>query len=396
MPIESPFHPRTSALCTSLRWKDWAGYFAVCSYGVHHESEYHAFRQAAGMIDVTPLFKYEVRGRDASRLLSLIMVKDIGKLRAGRVTYLCWCDDDGKVMDDGTVSRLEQDRFRVTAAEPALAWLQRHARGLDVTVEDVTSTLAALAVQGPGARDVVDGAADADIAALKFFRVVRTRLGGRDAWVSRTGYTGDLGYEVWVASEDALPVWDALMEAGRPHRLLPAGLDALDVTRVEAGFLMNGVDYFSSHHCLIESRKSTPYELGLGWTVSLEREPFIGQAALRAEKARGHAWSFVGLEIDWDEYEEIFASFGLPPQVPSGAWRTPVPVYDSRGRQVGKATSGAWSPVLKRNLALATIRTPWAAPGTRVNIEVTAEYERRQAQAVVRETPFFNPPRKRA
>jgi aminomethyltransferase len=379
-----------------MRWKDWAGYYAVCSYDVSHEREYYAFRHAAGLIDVTPLFKYEVHGPDAARLLSTVMARNIGKLKPGRVTYVCWCDDDGKVVDDGTVARLDEDYFRVTAAEPTLAWLMRHARSLDVSIEDSASRIAALALQGPRSRDILNHAADADLSRLRFFGITRTRIAGADVWVSRTGYTGDLGYEIWMSAEEAVTVWDALVESGAPHRMLPAGLDALDVTRVEAGFIMNGVDYFSANHCLVDARKSTPYELGLGWSVNLDRAPFVGQRALREEASRGPAWSFVGLEIDWDEYEALFASFGLPPQVPSGAWRSAVPVYDSRGRQIGQATSGAWSPVLKLNLALASIRTPWASPGTRVQIEVTAMYERRQVTALVRKTPFFDPERKKA
>jgi aminomethyltransferase len=396
MPIQSPFHPRTSALCTSMLWKDWAGYYAVCSYDTCHEREYHSFRQAAGLIDVTPLYKYEVRGPDATRLLSLVMVRNIRKLKVGRVTYLCWCDDDGKVVDDGTVSRLDEDHYRVTAAEPAMAWMQHQARGLRVTIEDSTAQVAALALQGPRSREILGQIAETDLGSLKFFAVVRTAMDGAPVWISRTGYTGDLGYEIWVEREHALKVWDAVMEAGRPHRILPAGLDALDVTRVEAGFIMNGVDYFSSNHCLIDSRKSTPYEINLGWTVNLDREPFVGQAALTAEKQRGPAWTFVGLVYDWDEYEALFDEFNLPPQVPAGAWRSPVPVYDTRGRQIGRATSGAWSPILKKNLALASIQSAWAAPGTRLKIEVTAEYERRQVSVTVAKVPFFNPERKRA
>ena len=214
--------------------------------------------------------------------------------------------------------------------------------------------------------------------------------------ISRTGFTGDLGYEVWVHRDHALRVWDGLVEAGKPHRLEPAGLDAMDVTRVEAGFIMNGVDYFSAHHCLIDSRKSSPFELGLGWTVKLDRDPFVGQAALLAEKERGSEWAMVGLEYDWDEFEALFAEFGLPPSPPAAAWRDGVPVYDQNGRQVGQATSGAWSPMLKKNLALAQVRSENAAEGSRLRIEVTVEYERRQCTAVVTKTPFYNPDRKRA
>jgi aminomethyltransferase len=396
MPIPTPFHPRTAELCTSMFWKEWAGYHAVRSFDTSHEREYFAFRNGAGVIDVSPLYKYEVKGPDAAALLSRVTVREIRSLPVGRVTYLCWCDDDGKVVDDGTVSRLDDQHYRLTAADPTLAWLHRFARPYRVTLEDSSARIAALAIQGPTSRDVLRQCSDAPLDRLPFFGTTAARLDGIEVQISRTGYTGDLGYEVWVDREHAVKVWDALMAAGQGYRCLPAALDAMDVTRIEAGFIMNGVDYFNATHCLIESRKSTPYELGLGWTVKLDRDPFVGQAALRAEQERGSAWGLVGIRYDWDEYEALFARKGLPPQVPAGAWRSGVPVYDGSGKQVGQATSGAWSPMLKANLALASVRTPHHAPGTRLQVEVTVEYERHRVGAVVENTPFYNPERKRS
>ena len=407
MPIPTPFHPRTSALCESMRWKDWAGYYAVCSFDTHHDREYFAFRHATGMIDVSPLFKYDVRGEDAASFLSRVMAKDIRRLEVSQVAYVCWCDDDGKVIDDGTVSRLDEDHYRVTAAEPSWSWLQRYSRGFDFALEDTTERIAALSLQGPTSRDILREASDADVDALRFFRTTRATIDGIDVWISRTGYTGDLGYEVFVDvgvddggrgqdPDRALRLWDALMAAGEPFGIEPAGLDAMDVTRVEAGFIMNGVDYFSANHAMIDAHKSTPYELGLGWTVDLDREPFTGQAALRREKEAGPATKFVGIELDWDEHEALFAAHDLPPEVCTSAWRDPVPVYDAFGRQVGKATSGAWSPTLKKNLALAEIDAACAAIGRQLRFEVTVEYERKTVTCTVRKRPFFDPERKRA
>jgi aminomethyltransferase len=396
MPIPSPFHPRTSGACTSYRWKDWAGYHAVCSYDTYHEREYFAFRHAAGVIDVTPLFKYDVLGADAAAFLSKVMVRNIAKLRVGQVTYCCWCDDDGKVLDDGTVARLRETHYRVTAAEPNLSWLRRNARGFDVAIEDTTAKIAALSLQGPTSRDILKQACDADLDALAFFRLTRARVDGFEAVITRTGYSGDLGYEVWVENEHAVVLWDALMAAGRGFGLEPAGLDAYDMARIEAGFIMNGVDYFSANHCAIESRKSTPYETGLGWTVNLKRGPFNGQAALKAEKRAGAARRFVGLEIDWDQTERLFEEVGLPPEISSHAWRDPRPVYTPAGVQVGQATSGCWSPTLKRNLALATINAPFGRVGDELRLEVTVEYVRHPVKAIVRKKPFFDPERKRA
>ncbi len=396
MPIMSPFHPRTAALCTSLLWKEWAGYYAVRSFNTILEPEYQAIRHTAGLLDVTPLYKYEVHGPHAAQFLSWVTVRDITKLAVGRMTYLCWCDDDGKVVDDGTVAHLEDDRFRVTAAEPAFAWLSRQARGFDVRIEDSSQKLAALALQGPVSLQILAQITAMDLAALRYFGITPARVDGAEAWISRTGYTGDLGYEIWVPAAQALGVWDALIDAGRAHRIVPIGLDALDVSRIEAGFIMNGVDYWSANHCLMPARKSSPAEIGLGWTVKVEREPFVGQAALRAEAARGAATSFVGLVIVWEEFEALHAQYGLPPRVPAGAWRTPVPLYDGRGKQVGYATSGAWSPILKQNLALASVRSGSATPGTRLEIEVTVEFERRRVGAIVTALPFFDPERKKA
>lgn len=396
MPVPSPFHERTSALCTSLLYKEWAGYHAVRSYDTGFEREYYAMRHAAGLIDVTALCKYEVSGPGAAAFLSRVMVKDIGKLRPGRVTYLCWCDDDGKVLDDGTVTCLAEDRYRVTAAEPSYAHLARNTRRFEVEVADSSEHIAALALQGPTSRDILIAAGAEAARELRYFGHARAEIAGAAVDITRTGYTGDLGYEIWVGNDRALEVYDALMAAGKPYRIEPAGLDALDVTRVEAGFIMNGVDYFSANRCFIESRKSSPYELGLGWAVQLDREPFIGQAALRAEVRRGRAWALCGLVYDWDELEALFDRYGLPPQTPRGTSRDPVPVYDAGGkRQVGHVTSATWSPVLKKMIALACLENPAAAIGTPLRVEVTAEYQRHTIACRVEKLPFFDPPRRR-
>jgi aminomethyltransferase len=395
MPIPSPFHERTQALCTSYRWKDWAGYCAVCSFDTTHDREYFAFRESAGLLDVTPLYKYEVYGPDAAALLGRMMVRDVTKLKAGRMAYTCWCDDDGKVIDDGTVARLEESYFRVTAADPTLHWLQALGRGLDVKLEDSSARLGALALQGPTSRAILRDAGDADMDKLKFFGITRAKIGGIPVWISRTGYTGDLGYEIWVEREQALAIWDALMEAGKPHGIEPAALDALDVTRIEAGFVLLGVDYFSSEKMVLETRKSTPLELGFGWMVDLERGNFIGRDAIAAEKKRGSIWHLVGLEVSWEDLETLYASFNLPPSLPATARRDALPVYDEDGRQVGQATSHTWSPLLKKYLAIASVRNGHEAKGTKLQIEHTVEYERRKVTATVAQLPFFDPERKR-
>jgi aminomethyltransferase len=394
MPRPTPFHPRTRELCTSLLYKEWAGCYAVCRYDTYHEREYYALRHAATVMDATPLYKYDLRGEGAAELLSRITVRDFTRTAVGRVSYVCWCNEEGKVLDDGTVTRLDDRHFRMTSAEPCFEWLIRNARGLALEARDVSRELAALALQGPKSREILEALVGPTIGDLRFFRATPAQIGALEILVTRTGYTGDLGYELWVENDDALPLWDSLMEAGRIHGLLPMGLDALDVSRVEAGFVLQGVDYFTARRALIERQTSTPYELNFDWMVQLEREPFVGQAALRNEKQRGPLRRLVGLDIDWEEFEALYGSFGLPPHLETMTCRLGVPVYKS-GHQIGQATSRTWSPTLKRYLALSTVASEWAEPGTEIEIEVTVEYERRRAKATVTPTPFFDPERKK-
>jgi aminomethyltransferase len=394
MPVPSPFHARTAALCTSYAWKHWAGYYAVCHFGETHIPEYWAFREACGLTDVTPLFKYQVEGRDAARLLSRMAVRGFEKARIGRVSYTCWCDAQGKVIDDGTVTRLAEERFFVTAAEPSLAWMTRLGRGLDARIDDVSERIAALSLQGPSSRAVLAACCDADVEALRFFGSADASLDGVPARISRTGYTGDLGYEIWCDAADALRVWDALMSAGRAHGIQPAGLDALDMARIEAGFVMLGVDYHSAPRVTIDARRSTPYEIGLDWCVDLERGAFVGQEALRAEAARGADWKLVGVEADALEIERLYESYDLPPRLAAAASRETLPLY-AEGRFAGQVTSSVWSPLLKRHLGLASVQAQHAAAGTRLQLEHTVLYERRTIPVQVVEKPFFDPERKR-
>lgn len=397
MPIPTPFHDRTAALCSSYRWTDWAGYYAVSSYNLPNDSEYYSLRHAAGIIDISPLFKYEVSGPDAALFLSRIMTKNIEDIPIGRAVYCCWCDDFGKIIDDGTVFRLDNERLRVHTAEPMLAWFEQFKRGFDVSLEDISAKVAALAIQGPTSRDILRQISDMDMDALAYYQLTMAQLDKLPVLISRTGYTGDLGYEIWMDNAAALPLWDALMSAGKPYLLQPFGLDVLDIARIEAGLILNGIEFHNATHCLVESQKSTPFELGLGWTVDLDREPFCGQQALKAEQATGSQLALVGLELDWDEQAALYAKHGLPVQVHPGAWRSGVPVYNNDGRrQIGKATSGAWSPMIKKNLALAAVDTRYAEIGTRLKIEYTVEYQRETVTAEVASRPFYNPEHKRS
>ena len=391
----TPFHARTAALMESQQWRRWAGHMVASSYELVHDREYHAIRSAAALLDVSPLYKYMLTGRDASKLLDRVVIRNVSASKVGQVLYTCWCDEAGKVIDDGTISRLGEQTFRLTSAEPAFRWLHLNAHGFEVRIEDVSESTAALALQGPNARAILQQLTSSDLSTLKYFRLIETTLKGIRVAISRTGYTGDLGYEIWVDATSALPLWDALIEAGTPYGITPCGILALDMARVEAGLMLLDVDYVSAHRAVIESQKSSPYELNLGWAVDLKKERFIGQEALRAEAARGSGWQFIGLEVDWTSLEKLFADVGLPPKLPTAAWRTSVPVYEG-GTQVGYATSGCWSPLLKRSIALAHLQTPWATPGRTLSMEVTVEHRRKQAAVRVVKTPFFDPPRKRA
>lgn len=396
MPIPSPFHERTSKLCESLFWKDWAGFHTVVSYDTCHEAEYMALRHSVAMQDMTPLYKYEIRGPDTARFLDRIMVRSASRMKVGQVHYLCWCDDAGKVIDDGTVTRLAKDHFRLSAAEPTLFWLERFRRGFDVTFEDRHESLGILSIQGPFARDMLLQVTDL-VDGLGYFKARQGKLAEFDVTVSRTGYTGDLGFEVWVDEKDAVKVWDALWDAGRAYSLKANGMAALDVARVEAGYIMNGVDYYSAHQCMIESRKSSPYEIGLGWTVKPgKKRQFIGRKAILEEKAKGSAWAFSGIEIDWLDLEARFGKHGLPPELPHGVWREPHCIYDTGGLQVGYASSGSWSPLMKKNLALVTLKPGYDRPGQPLLIEWMVEFQRVLLECKVVPPPFFDPERKKA
>ena len=395
MPIGTPVHERTSALCESLNYREWSGYYAVSAYEGHHEHEYNAIRNASALIDISPLFKYLVTGRDAVRFVDRIITRDASKMSVGQVFYTPWCDEHGKVIDDGTVSRLSERTFRWTAADPNLRWFRQNAPGLDVRIEDVSEETAALAIQGPTSGRLLSAAADAPIERLRYFRVTSGTIAGIPVDISRTGYTGDLGYEVWMPAVHATRVWDALMQQGRPFDIKPAGMLALDVARIEAGLLLIDVDFFSSKKALIAQQAYTPYEMGLGRLVTPRNTRFIGSRALQDEQRRGPARQITGLEVEWTAVERIYEKLGLAPAVGATASRVAVPVYRS-GRQVGKATSTTWSPVLKRMIALATIERPHYAVGSALEVEVTVEAVRHRVGAKVVPTPFFNPPRKTA
>src|SRR5579862_4161028 len=395
LPVGTAFHERTFPLCQSLNYREWSGYYAVSVYEVHHEHEYNAIRNAAALIDISPLYKYLVTGKDATKLVNRVITRDIRKVSVGQVIYCCWCDEQGKVIDDGTITRLDENKYRWTAADPSLRWFRQNGINMDVQVEDISEKAAALALQGPTSGKLLKSVAEADIANLKYFRVTHGKIAGVPVDISRTGYTGDLGYEIWVPWSDAAKVWDALWEKGKQFDLHAAGMLALDVARTEAGLLLIEVDYTSSKKALIAAQRFSPYELGFAKMVHLEKENFIGKRALEQDAKKGVSRQLVGLEVDWIDVEQLYEKYGLTPAAPAQASRVAVPVYSGE-KQVGKATTTSWSPTLKKMIALASIETEHSKPGTSLQMEITIEAIRLKTNVKVTNLPFFNPARKTA
>ncbi|MGC2285811.1 MAG: aminomethyltransferase family protein [Candidatus Acidiferrum sp.] len=396
MPVGTAFHERTLKLCESLNYREWSGYYTVSSYETHHEHEYNAIRNSAALIDISPLFKYRVAGRDATRFVDRVISRDIHKVAVDQVIYCCWCDPEGKVIDDGTITRLGENEYRWTAADPSLRWFEQNALGLDVKIEDISEQVAALALQGPTSGKLLRAVTDANITNLKYFRVTRGAIADVPVDISRTGYTGDLGFEIWMPWKDGKKVWDELIKKGKAFDIHPAGMIALDIARIEAGLILIEVDYTSSKKALIDAQRYSPAEIGLAKLVDLKKENFVGREALARERKKGDAARrLVGLEINWNEVEALYDKVGMAPQVPSVASRVAVPVYHG-GRQVGKATSTTWSPTLKKMIALACVNREQSSLGATLHIEMTVDAVRHTVSAKVVALPFFNPARKTA
>src|SRR5437016_8123065 len=303
LPVGTAFHERTMALCESLNYREWSGYYTVSMYEMHHEHEYNAIRNSAALIDISPLFKCRVTGRDATKLVNRVISRDINKVAVDQVIYCCWCDSEGKVIDDGTITRLGENEYRWTAADPSLRWFQQNTLGLDVRIEDISEQVAALALQGPTSGKLLMVVAEANVSNLKYFRVTHGKIAGVAVDISRTGYTGDLGFEIWMPWKDAVRVWDKLVSEGEVFDIHAAGMIALDVARIEAGLILIEVDYTSSKKALIDAQKFSPAEIGLGKLVDLKKDNFVGRDALaaQAEVKKGPERALVGLEIDWNE-----------------------------------------------------------------------------------------------
>ena len=396
MSVGTAFYERQRELNRKQPWGEWSGYLAPALYADFHDIEYNAIREAAGLIDITPLYKFLVRGPDAGALLDRVMTRDISKLQVDQVYYTPWCDEEGKVVDDGTVTRIAHDEYRVTAADPCFRWFRLNATGLDVDVDDVSESTAALALQGALSREVLERATGEDWRDLRYFRRRPTHVVGVEVDVTRTGYTGDRGSELWMRAEQALPVWDAVMAAGQDFGIHPFGIRALDVARVEAGLILIEAEYTSARHSWSAEQQYSPFELGLGRLVDFGKAAaFNGRRALLVEqKAGGPARRLVGLDLDWSGIEAMYAKHDLAPAVSPLVHRDPVPVY-KQGRQVGRATSICWGPTIKKMVGFGSVERSLKAAGTRVSVEWTVEGERGKLGATVVPLPFLDLERKR-
>ena len=396
MTLETPFHPRTAELNQARRWRKWSGFFIADSYFPAHDLEYHAIRFSAALFDVTPMCKYRVSGPDAATLVNRVITRRVDRIKPMRAIYTPWCDHDGRVLDDGTVALLADGSYFWTAAEPQHGWLDAASEGLNVTIEDLTERLCALSLQGPCSRDVLSRAVGRDMSDLPFFGRAEVTIGGVPVSISRTGYSGDLGYELWIPFEQALPVWDALIKAGEDYTLRVAGMEALDVARLEAGLIMAGVDYHSGRTARHPSLAVSPYEIGMDRLVDLDKPAFIGKRALMNEvDAGGPANRLVGLELDLNVFEDAYLDLGYAIEHPLRAWRHVTPL-SRKGETIGRATSGTFSPLLKRSIALGFLPTKHAEVGSTVSIEWQIEETRQQIPATVVPLPFLDLPRKRS
>ena len=396
----TPFHERTGALNESGLWSHWSGYLAAEKYSLSEKFEYFAVRNAAGVFDTSPLFKYRFTGTGAEAFLAGVLARDPRVLEPGHAQYAIWCDDRGFLVEDGVLLRHGKDDFMLTAAEPNFAYFaDLIGRRDDVRIEEVSEQWAVLSLQGPRSRRLLaslDGAIDR----LAYFEHTKAKIAGRKVTVSRTGFTGDLGYEVWAKADDALAVWDAVWEACRGNGVLPFGLQALYMTRIEAGLLLLDVDFHNSRFAWTDADRATPHEMGLGWMlrgIADDDRRFIGRDAIRRELADGTSrFRTTGLVVDWKDWDRVHDEAGLIPPKDHTPVQEEMYVYDDDGAQVGYATSFMYSPVLQRHIAIARVPLAAATPGTRLNLEIPVSHHYVHVRAETARTPLYNPARKTA
>jgi aminomethyltransferase len=395
----TPFHDRLEAYNQTGLWQHWSGHLSAVKYQMDSKFEYFAVRNSAGVIDTSPLYKYRIVGHDAETYLAGVLTRDIRACRDGQAQYTLWCDDAGHVVEDGVVFRFSNDHFLLTSAEPNLAWFSDRIGRLRVQIEDVSAQYGSLAIQGPRSRGILAGLDDA-VGGLKFFHHTPAKIGGASVNVSRTGYTGDLGYEVWVDADDAPAVFDAVMDASAGQGVLPVGMEALLMLRIEAGLVLIDVDFHSSRFAFTDHERTTPHEMGFGWMlndVATTDRAFIGRDAIRREVAEGLSrWKMVGLVVDYQDWDRRYRAEGLIPPKDEHPTVWEMMLYDDDMQRVGYTTSFMYSPALQQHIAMARVQPHLGAPGSTVQLEVTINHRYQTVACRVARPPLFNPPRKTA
>jgi len=381
--LRSPFYPRQAELDRLNQWHDWKGY--ASAEGFYNTSlEYFSIRNSTGVFDLTPMTKYRITGPDALDFLDRLVTRDMRKIKPGRVAYAVWCDDQGQVIDDGTIFHLQEGEYRLCSQERHMAWLMKSSIGMDVSIVDETEDVCGLAVQGPTSFSILKAMGLDGIEDLRPFGLANFDFQGTELMISRTGFTGDLGYELWTTPDKAIDLWDALFDAGKIYGIMAIGTDALEHSRIEAGFLAAYIDFLPAHVTVRSGRSRSPLELGLEWLVDFKKPNFNGRRALIEEKRKGSAWKLVKLDIEGNKpahHSYIYAN-------------------SKTRKEVGFITSAAWSPICKQNIALGTVRAPHGKVGDKLYVEIYYQREmhwsRLMAEATVVDKPFWDPPRKRA
>ena len=395
----TPFHERTSALNETGLWEHWANYLAASKYQMSEKFEYVAVRNAVGVFDTSPLYKYSFSGPDAECFLAGVLARDPRSLAPGRAQYTLWCDDRGYLIEDGILLRRKPDEYLLTAAEPNLGYFRDLVVRHDVRIDEVSEDYAVMAVQGPSSR-VVLGTVAPQVEKLATFDIVETKVGKAPVIISRTGYTGDLGFEVWVRSDDAVGVWDAVWHAGEGRGITAFGLTALYMARIEAGLVLLDIDFESSRFAWTDSHRTTPLELGFGWMfrdILTTDRAFIGRDAIRREIAgKTSRWRLMGLVLDWQDYDRHYNDAGLIPPKDHTPIQDEYYIYDEEDRQLGWASSLMYSPVLQRHIALARLPLDRAKAGAHVRLEFPVSHRYEYFDAEVARLPLFDPPRRTA
>jgi glycine cleavage system T protein (aminomethyltransferase) len=394
----TPFHPRLSELNDQGLYTHWQGTLSPLRYTHAPKHEYFAVRNAVGVFDTSPLYKYLVSGPDAERLLAGALVRDITGCRPGQAHYTAWCDDRGFVMHDGVAFRHGTDEFLLTAARPALSWFADLGSRLRVQVEDVTDDHGMLAVQGPRSRAAL-AALVPEAATLGYFDHLPVEVAGAPVTLSRTGYTGDLGFELTVPSDHAVDVLDAVLEAGQGHGLRPFGEEALMTLRIEAGLPLVDVEWHDSRLAFSDADRVTPQELGLGWMLRGVRDRsrrFVGSEAVRRELDGGTSrWATTGIVVDWADWDRLHRDLGLLPPKSEHPLPYESILLDGDQVEVGFCTSFVYSPVLQRHIGIARVRPDLAATGTELHLELALAHHNTTVRVSTTSMPFFDPARRK-